>query len=154
MVRNMVFFVLSLVVFGWGLSALYYAQMDFAEIVKDPEPPWFIEINTMPIFIAIILGGIFTFITYPALKKKRKSWKNVFMLPPEFEESDEREKEITAKACRASYVSMWHSFPFIASLLLLYPFISDSVPYYHILVILLLPLIQGISYFLSWRKNY
>ncbi|MEH7379414.1 hypothetical protein V7138_02880 [Bacillus sp. JJ1533] len=153
--RNVMFSIVMLVLFGWGLTSLYFAQMDFADIVKNnTQPPWFIEINTLPIFATILIGGIFTVITYPKLKRKRRSWKNVLLLPSEFEEGDEREKELTGKACRASYISMWLTFPFIAALFLLYPFISDTVPYFPIILLLLYPLIQIIVYFISWKRNY
>src|SRR6476620_9185083 len=94
--RNVMYSVITLAIFGWGLSALYYAQIDFAKIVlTNQEPPWFIEINVMPILIAIVAGILFSALTLPKLKKKRKSWKKVFLLPVEFEEGDEREKELT-----------------------------------------------------------
>ncbi|MGN7299705.1 hypothetical protein [Ferdinandcohnia sp. SAFN-114] len=154
-VRNVVYSIVSIMLMGWALSSMYYAQMDFAKIVKtNQEPPWTIEINTLPILIAIVVGTLFTVFTYPKLKKKRKSWKNVFLLPIEFEEGDEREKELTGKACRTSYISMWYTFPIISALFLLYPFISDNVPYYPIILFLLYPLIQIIAYFISWKKNY
>ncbi|MEH7238880.1 hypothetical protein [Bacillus sp. JJ1562] len=153
--RNVMFSIVMLVLFGWGLTSMYFAQMDFADIVKNnTQPPWFIEINMLPIFATILIGGVFTVITYPKLKHKRKSWKNVFLLPSEFEEGDEREKELTGKACRASYISMWFTFPIIAALFLLFPFISDTVPYYPIILLLLYPLIQIIVYFITWKRNY
>jgi len=154
-VRNILYSIISIVIWGWFLSSMYYTQMDFAEIVlTDKEPPWSVEINLLPVYIAVVVGIIFTAITYPQLKKKRKSWKNVFLLPQEFEEGDEREKELTGKACRASYISMWYTFPIIASLFLLYPFISDKVPYYPIILLLLCPLTQIVVYFITWKKNY
>ncbi|WP_449538080.1 hypothetical protein [Ferdinandcohnia sp. Marseille-Q9671] len=153
--RSVLYSIISIVILGWGLSAMYYAQMDFAHIVKtNQEPPWFIEINMLPIFVALVASIVFSAIIYPKLKRKRKSWKNVLLLPTEFEEGDEREKELTAKACRASYISMWYTFPIITSLILLYPFISDTVPYYPIILLLLYPLIQVVVYFLSWKRNY
>ncbi|WP_010677214.1 hypothetical protein [Bacillus timonensis] len=154
-VRNVMYSVISIVLLGWALSSMYDAQLDFAEIVKtNQEPPWSVELNMLPFFIALVVGIAFTAITFPKLKKKRKSWKNVFMLPVEFEEEDEREKELTGKACRASYISMWFTFPIITALFLLYPFISDSVPYYPIILLLLYPLIQIVTYFISWKRNY
>lgn len=153
--RNVLYSVITLFLFGWGLSALYYAQIDFATIVKtNPEPPWTIEFNALPIFATILIGTIFASITYPKLKRKRKTWKRVLLLPTEFEEGDEREKELTAKACRASYISMWYAFPILASLLLLYPFISDILPYYPIILFLLFPFVQIVVYFISWKRNY
>ena len=146
--------VICLGLFGWATTALYVANMDFAEVIKNPEPPWMIEVNVLPILAAIVIGGILTLFLYIKSKQKHKSWTKAFFLPPEFAESDEREKEITAKACRASYVMMWYSFPLLAALLLIYPFISEIIPYYPIIVLLLLPLLQTIAYFITWRKHY
>ncbi|MCC3356250.1 hypothetical protein [Bacillus sp. REN16] len=153
--RNVMYSIISIGLLGWAISSMYYAQMDFAKIVKtNQEPPWSVEINILPVFLAIVVGIFFTAFMYPQLKKNRKSWKNVFLLPLEFEEGDEREKELTGKACRASYISMWYAFPIITALFLLYPFISDSVPYYPIILFLLCPLIQIVTYFISWKRNY
>ncbi|MCM3122847.1 MULTISPECIES: hypothetical protein [unclassified Mesobacillus] len=142
------------VLFGWGMIALYYAQMDFAEVIKNPEPPWTVTINATPVFAALVFGGILSAILFRKSKKKNKSFAKAFFLPPEFEESDEREQEITAKACRASYVMMWYAFPVLTALMLFYPFISETVPYYPIIIVMLFPFVQSIAYFLSWRKHY
>ncbi len=153
--RNVLYSIISIALMGWAFSSMYYAHLDFAKIVKtNQEPPWTIEINMLPVFIAIVVGIMFAAFAFPQLKKKRKSWKSVFLLPLEFEEGDEREKELTGKACRASYISMWYTFPIITALFFLYPFISDSVPYYPIILLLLYPLIQIIAYFISWKRNY
>ncbi|WHX42726.1 hypothetical protein QNH36_11600 [Mesobacillus sp. AQ2] len=142
------------VLFGWGMIALYYAQMDFAEVIKNPEPPWTVTINATPVFAALVFGGILSAILFRKSKKKNKSFAKAFFLPPEFEESDEREQEITAKACRASYVMMWYAFPVLTALMLFYPFISETVPYYPVIIVMLFPFVQSIAYFLSWRKHY
>lgn len=142
------------VLFGWGMIAFYYAQMDFAEVIKNPEPPWTVTINATPVFAALVFGGILSAILFRKSKKKNKSFAKAFFLPPEFEETDEREKEITAKACRASYVTMWYAFPVLTALMLFYPFISETVPYYPIIIVMLFPFIQSIAYYLSWRKHY
>ncbi|MBT2679321.1 hypothetical protein J7E38_09925 [Bacillus sp. ISL-35] len=142
------------VLFGWAMIAFYYAQMDFAEVIKNPEPPWTVTINATPVFAALVFGGILTAILFMKSKKKNKSIAKALFLPPEFEETDEREQEITAKACRASYVTMWYAFPILTALMLLYPLISQTVPYYPIIIVMLYPIVQSIAYFLSWRKYY
>ena len=143
-----------LVLFGWAMVAFYYAQMDFAEVIKNPEPPWTVTFNVTPVFAALVFGGILTALLFKKSKKKNKSFAKALFLPPEFEESDEREQEITAKACRASYVTMWYAFPILTSLMLVYPLISETIPYYPVIIIMLLPLVQSIAYFLSWKKHY
>ncbi|WLR57300.1 hypothetical protein LC048_10810 [Mesobacillus subterraneus] len=143
-----------IVLFGWSMVAFYYAQMDFAEVLKNPEPPWTVTFNATPVFAALVVGGILTAILFRKSKKKNKSFAKAFFLPPEFEEGDEREQEITAKACRASYVTMWYAFPILTSLMLIYPLISETIPYYPVIIIMLLPVVQSIAYFLSWKKHY
>jgi hypothetical protein len=98
--------------------------------VKNPEPPWEITMSISPLIAAIIIGGLLTFISYRVNKKKYKSWKQALFLPPELEEADEREKHITGKACRYSYLAMWIGTPVITGLMLFYPFIASAVPYY------------------------
>ncbi|MDG5790035.1 hypothetical protein QA612_21505 [Evansella sp. AB-P1] len=88
-------------------------------------------------------------------KNKRNSWEKTIFTPPELlEESDEREILITAKACRNAYISLIYAFPILCGLLLVYPFIIDSFPYYPIIILLLYPLIQIVAYTLTWAKNY
>lgn len=154
MVQKFLLSVGIVVLYGWAMVAFYFAQMDFAEVIKNPEPPWTVTINATPVIAALVIGGIMTVILIMKNKKKHKSFAKAFFLPPEFEESDEREKEITAKACRASYVTMWYTFPILTALLLIYPFISETIPYYPVLIILLFPLAQSFAYFLSWKKHY
>ncbi|MFS0883432.1 hypothetical protein [Metabacillus niabensis] len=154
MVQKFLLSVGILVLFGWAMIAFYHVQMDFAEVIKNPEPPWTVTLNATPVAATLVIGGIITVILIMKSKKKHKSLAKAFFLPPNFEESDEREREITAKACRASFVTMWYAFPVITALLLIYPFISEKLPYYPIILILLLPLIQSFAYFLSWKKHY
>lgn len=129
----------------------YFASIDIYEYSKDTSRSFVFELNIAPL-IFIIIASILGLINYS--KKKNKSWARALLLPDEFEESDEREKQITSHACRASYVSMMYSTPIIASLFLFYPFIYETIPYYPIIIFLLLPLTQVVTYFYSWQKNY
>ncbi|MFC0269974.1 hypothetical protein ACFFIX_00685 [Metabacillus herbersteinensis] len=145
--------IVTIILFGWALTAFYMAQVQFAEIIKDPEPPWEISVNIVPLLIFFVICTPISF--YLTIRNKKKHgglWKT-FMLPPEFEEADEREQLITAKACRASYITMWFVTPIAAGLLLLHPFVEKWLPYYPILVILVIPLAQILSYFISLKKN-
>src|SRR5699024_2542783 len=85
--------------------------------------------------------------------RERKSVWKAFMLPMEFKETDERERMITAKACRGSYVVMMFAMPIAAGLLIMYPTIQDTLPYYPIIIVILLLLIQMISYFYTLHKD-
>lgn len=154
MIQKFLLSVGMVVLFGWGMIAFYYTNMEFAEVIKNPEPPWEVTLNATPVFATIVFGGIISLILFKKSRKKNKSIAKAFFLPPEFEESDEREQEITAKACRASYVAMWYTVPIFTAFMLLYPFISDTIPYYPVIIILLIPLAQSFAYFLSWKKHY
>ncbi|WP_408007395.1 hypothetical protein ACJROX_22295 [Pseudalkalibacillus sp. A8] len=152
--RNAIMTTIVIILFGWGMIVLYEAQIQFAEIVKNPEPPWEVTISAIPILAVIVIGGILTFVSYKVNKKKYQSWKKALLLPPELEEADEREQYITGQACRNSYFAMWFGTPLITALMLFYPFVSDTLPYYPMLIILVMPLIQIFTYVISVRRSY
>ncbi|ADU29143.1 hypothetical protein [Evansella cellulosilytica] len=151
-VRNFFILVVIFVLFGWGMVSFYNASIDISQFLSDDSRSYVFELNVTPIILLIIVGGIVTYISYS--KKQKKGWAKSLLLPEEFEESDEREKQITSRACRAAYISMYYAFPIIISLLLIYPFINNTMPYYPILLFLLLPIIQITTYFISWTLNY
>ncbi|MFJ5717628.1 hypothetical protein [Neobacillus sp. NPDC093127] len=142
-----------LMLFGGAMSAFYYASVDITEYFKDPSRDYLFEVNVVPFILFFVIGGLLTFFSYRKKKGQNKNFAKIFWLPDEFEEKDEREQQITARACRAAYISMLYAFPIITALLLLYPFISKVVPYYPILVFTLLPLTQIMTYLISWQKN-
>ncbi|MFA9560170.1 hypothetical protein ACERII_22905 [Evansella sp. AB-rgal1] len=152
--RNLALMVVSIALFGWAISSMYHAQLQFAEITKNPEAPWSIEVNFTPIVVVLVILGVIALVSLQHNKKKWRSWKKAVFLPPELEESDEREKQITSEACRAAYISLWYAAPIVTSLLLFYPFVIDVFPYYPIMVILLLPLIQVLVYSITWVRKY
>ncbi|MCV9887997.1 hypothetical protein [Metabacillus halosaccharovorans] len=145
--------IVTIILFGWALVMFYEAQMQFADIIKDPEPPWEISVNILPLLLFIMICIPISIYFIAKGKKKHKSMWKAFMLPPELEEADEREQMITAKACRSSYIAMWYTAPIAAGLLLFYPLIQENIPYYPIIILLLLPVVQMISYFHSLHKN-
>src|SRR5699024_6887434 len=122
--------VILLILFGWAMISFYDMQIQFAGIVKDSEPPWELTLNFLPIALTIIVGTIISiFVSRKEPNKKGATIKALY-LPQPFKEDDELEKEITAKATRASYISMWIVAPILAAFILVYPFIIDAVPYY------------------------
>lgn len=150
--RNVLIYVVLLVLFGWGMVEFYDASIDMSEYFKDSARETMFELNLIPIFLFACICGILVFIN--SNKKKKKDWAKALLLPDEFRESDEREKQITSLACRASYISMMYAFPIITGLLLFYPFLTDVVPYYPIVIFLLLPLTQVVTYLVTWKKHY
>lgn len=151
-IRNVFITVLLLLLFGWGMVEFYNASVDLSGYFADSKETTMFEMNVTPILIFICIGAILLFIQKG--KKKNKYWAKALLLPKEFKESDERERQITSQACRASYISLMYSFPIITALMLLYPFVAESYPYYPIIVLLLLPLTQVVTYVVSWQKNY
>lgn len=145
--------IVIVILFGWVLVSFYDMQMQFAEVLKDPEPPWEITGNILPLLIFFIICTPVSIYLLIRGKRKHKSLRKAFMLPPELEEADEREQLLTAKACRSSYIAMWYVAPIAAGLLLIYPLIQETIPYYPIIILLLIPLVQMISYFYSLNKN-
>lgn len=71
----------------------------------------------------------------------------------ELKENDEREKLLTAKACRNAYISIMFTFPILAICMIAYPFVSDYFPAYLIVVLILFPLTQMTVYYLSLKKG-
>jgi Na+/H+ antiporter NhaC len=136
------------------MIAFYNASIDIEEFFKNTKRDYMFELNLVPFIAFLCIGGFLSFISYRTKKNKNKALAKALLLPDEFEENDEREKQITAQACRSAYISMWYAFPLLTILLLFYPFISERVPYYPLIVLLLLPLTQSITYLISWKKNY
>src|SRR5690625_3641695 len=106
--------ILLLIFFGWAMVNFYDFQLQFAEIIKDPEPPWEITINILPMVLTFILGLYIMISIFRRKKNQKGALKNALFLPHTFEEEDEREKEITAKATRTAYLSMWVAAPMLA----------------------------------------
>ncbi|MFD1019737.1 hypothetical protein [Thalassobacillus hwangdonensis] len=151
--KNVLITLVTLLLFIWALIEFYGASIDISMFLEDPDREYLFEIKLLPLIVFLLFGGWLGFISIQK-KRKKHSWKNVLLLPDEFEETDEREKQLTAQACRSAYISMMYSFPIISALLLLYPFVSEVVPYYPLLVFTLLPLTQIITYTVSWKKNF
>lgn len=143
-----------LILFGWAMIAFYYTSIDIAEFFKNTKRDYMFELNLVPFIAFLCIGGFLSYITYSTKKKSNKALAKALLLPDEFEENDEREKQITAQACKSAYISMWYAFPLLTILLLFYPFIFEKVPYYPLIVFLLLPLTQSITYLVSWKQNY
>ena len=142
--------VLVLFLFGWQLIIFFLANTQLANITESsPQSSWEITMNLVPFAFIILVGGIITTFNYRKTRKLISS----FFLPSEFIEEDEREKMITAKACRTSYIAMWFSSPVLAGIMSYYSLFEKTFPYFPLLIFLMLPLIQVTAYFFSIRKN-
>lgn len=145
--------VLIIVLFGWALTSFFTANEQFAEVIKKPEPPWEVEIFALPILLLMVLGAIFVILDIRVKRREGKRISSALFLPSEFVEDDERERMVTAKACRAAYMSMWVAGPFLGVSLVFYPFFKVAVPYFPVIAFMLLLLIQITAYHVSLRKN-
>ncbi|ERI50519.1 hypothetical protein N878_25630, partial [Pseudomonas sp. EGD-AK9] len=56
------------------------------------------ELNLTPFILFVAASAVYLY-----LQKKSRPARKQLLLPDEFEEQDEREQMMTAKACRASY---------------------------------------------------
>ncbi|TXC92381.1 hypothetical protein FS935_04830 [Metabacillus litoralis] len=143
----------TVILFGWALITLFNTNEQFASVMQNPEPPWEISINMIPILTFFVICIPIAIYLLVISKKKHKSLWKALMLPPELEEADEREQLITANACRSSYIAMWYAVPIAAGLMSFYPLLKGQIPYYPIIILLLIPIVQMISYFYSIQKQ-
>ncbi|MGR6336820.1 MFS transporter [Priestia megaterium] len=143
--------VVSLLCVGWFLYDFLSLNIQFSEVMTDPKPPWEITMS-IGSFASLIVLLIVSFFYYRA----RKKTKNVspLLFPFEFAEEDEREKMITAEACKKAFVFLLFSIPIGAILIAFYPLLPNSFSFYPIAVLLLLSLVQLTVYYVSISKIY
>ncbi|MCM3193857.1 MFS transporter [Priestia megaterium] len=143
--------VVSLLCVGWVLYDVLNLNAQLSEIMKHPEPPWeaTMSISSFASFIVLLIVIFFYY-------RVRKKTKNVSLLlfPLEFAEDDEREKMMTAEACKKAFVFLLFSFPIGGGLMTFYPLLSNSFSFYPVAVILLLLLVQLTVYYVSISKIY
>ncbi|MFD3448412.1 hypothetical protein ACFDTO_27840 [Microbacteriaceae bacterium 4G12] len=149
LVRSYIVNVLYLGLVGWAVVALYSFVAQCAAILKHPEPPWEASMNIMPLFLLILVGLLFTYMNRKNKKNKLTYW----MFPLFFPEADEREKMITAKACRSAFIATWISIPICACILPVYPFLNDYLPEYPIYLLLFVVFLQVTTFYVSLYRN-
>ncbi|MFS0612037.1 hypothetical protein [Lederbergia ruris] len=149
-ILSMLLSIFTLVLFGWALTTLYDAYTQFAFIMKNPTPPWEVTFSVWP-FLIIFLYGILLYFLY-RYKKKKKEKISIWLFPLQFSERDEREREISGEACRKAFISTWISAPIVASLLVFYPLFEEQFRHFPIFIVLLIPIIQILTYFFHIRK--
>lgn len=137
--------------FGWSIVEMYRftsALVDSQSTMQ--EPAWSASLNLTP----MLLLTVFAAISYMVIKRKKLSYRKALWLPAEIEENDEREKAITAQATRAAYVSQFYALPLAGVLMAIYPLIASAVPYFPVLIVLLVPVIQVLVYAFTWHRAY
>ncbi|RST59534.1 MFS transporter [Siminovitchia terrae] len=147
---SMILSIFTLVLIGWVLATLYDAYTQFAIIMKNPTPPWEISLSIWP-FLILVLYSILLYFLY-RYKKNNKEKISIWLFPLQFSEGDEREREISGEACRKAFISTWISVPIAASALVLYPLFAEQFRYFPIFIVLLILIIQILTYFFHIRK--
>ncbi len=135
---------------GWCLISLYNTLVQFSGVLANPEPPWEISFYIMPFVFLILFGAILLIIYNRQKKYKQKS--SLLLFPFEFSEDDEREKQISGEACRRAFISTWVTAPIAATLCVFYPLFQERIAYYPILLILIIPTVQILTYYIHIRK--
>ncbi|MFT8319990.1 MAG: hypothetical protein ABF649_03705 [Bacillus sp. (in: firmicutes)] len=127
-----------------------------AQMKKGGQMEFVMQLPAIPSIITIV-GLVLMPLIYVLYCKKRgmKVFSNkALFYPIEFDEQDEREKMINAKACRASYIAVQYSIAIGAVLLiLLYPFIKEQFTTFPLLVLFLILFIQHMVHFLTFQKH-
>ncbi|KEK23790.1 hypothetical protein [Bacillus gaemokensis] len=136
---------------AWAFIELFYAYMEFATILRTKRETFEVFINLKPIFYLAILGVVF-FIMYKVQKKKYEKL-SFWMFPLLFPGEDEREKMITQKACRTTFISLWFVLPFAAGLLILSPVINLYIPAYPMYIVFLILFVQMTVFHISLYRN-
>lgn len=139
--------------FGWAMVAYYHASEDIKVSITNSSDGLLFTLNISPLVLGIIVAGTAGVMITRKQRKKGKGWLEVLFLPSELKEDDEREKILTAKACRNAYISMMFTFPVLAICMLAEPFISDYFSAYPIVILTLYPAVQMTVFYVSLKKR-
>ncbi len=137
--------------FGWAMVTYFNAASQFKTIISGDGNE--VSINLLPILLTILITGIIGFIFTRSKRRKNKGWKEALLLPSELCEDDEREKALTAHACRNAYIAMMFVTPFLIAGMTFQPVISHYFSAYPILLLLLLPFVQVSVFYFSLRRK-
>ena len=143
--------VIVLGLFGWAMVNYYDAATQFQTLMSGNGNE--VMFNITPILVTLLIVSIIGFIITRNKRKNNKAWREALLLPSELYEDDEREKTLTAQACRNAYIAMMFTSPLLIAAMTLQPIVSDQFSAYPILVLLSLPLIQMSVFYFSLRKK-
>ncbi|AWC27565.1 DUF2178 domain-containing protein [Bacillus cytotoxicus] len=135
----------------WALVEFYYFFAEFSNIIKYDKFSFEISMNVMP-FVLLLTGALIAFVFYKRKKKKVK-FLSVWVYPLLFPQEDEREEGMTAKACRATFLSLWCVLPFALALLVFTPLVSLYVPAYPLYIVYFIYFIQMTVFHISLYRN-
>ncbi|MFB5252748.1 DUF2178 domain-containing protein [Bacillus cereus] len=143
--------VLRFVIAFWAFIELYYAWIELANIIETEKLPFEVTINMMPLGLLTIVA-IITTIFYKVQKKKHKAL-SYWMYPLLFPQEDEREKAITQKACRTTFISFWYGIAIAIGFLTLSPVANLYIPGYPLYILFFMLFIQMTVFYVSLYRN-
>ncbi|WP_025149840.1 hypothetical protein [Bacillus sp. H1a] len=136
----------------WAFVEFYSFYIQFADIIKDEKFPSEITISLTPFVLIFTVAIVFAFF-YRSHKKKYKGFSYFWMYPLLFPQEDEREKVITDKACRTTFVSLWFVLPCALGLLIFTPVANLYISAYPLYVVYLIYFIQMTVFHVSLYRN-
>ncbi|MDM5153466.1 DUF2178 domain-containing protein [Bacillus sp. DX1.1] len=136
---------------SWTFIELYYGVMEFANIIRTEKVSFEVSINAIPFLLLFIVAVVSTFF-YRVQKKKYKSL-SLWMYPLLFPQEDEREKVITAKACRTTFISLWYVLPCAIGFLTFSPVINLYIPECPLYILFFIFFIQMTVFHVSLYRN-
>ncbi|ALX47676.1 hypothetical protein [Lentibacillus amyloliquefaciens] len=143
-----------LALFGWAMIAYYDTATEIKSTIDNPSMEGFaFSTNVLPLILLLIVGIPAAVVLTRKQRKEKKGWKAAILFPAELKENDEREKALTSKACRDTYISTMIASPFLAAFMLFHPFVSSYFAAYPIVILMLFPIIQVTVFYLSLKKN-
>ncbi|WP_433773206.1 DUF2178 domain-containing protein [Bacillus wiedmannii] len=135
----------------WTFVEFYSVITELADIIKNEKFPFEVWFNGVP-FILLFIGAIIVTIFYRIQKKKYKNL-SFWMYPLLFPLEDEREKAITDKACRTTFVSLWFVLPCAVGFLTFSPIINEYLPGYPLYILYSIFFIQMTVFHISLYRN-
>ncbi len=118
-------------------------ETDAVNVTMSPIP-WLL------LFIFTIPWMIYSYKT----RDRSKSFNAFAMNMTEFQESDEREIQITRSATKAAYKSVGIAIPLLIATMVIQPFLSDALPGYPVYLLAAAIIIPTLVYGIVWIKEY
>ncbi|AWC27741.1 RNA polymerase [Bacillus cytotoxicus] len=135
----------------WAFVEFYDFYIQFADIIKNEKFPFEITINWIPFVLIFVVAIILVF--FKRLHKKKYKKSLFWLYPLLFPQEDEREKIITDKACRTTFVSLWFVLPIALGLLIFTPVANLYITAYPLYVVYLIFFIQMTVFHVSLYRN-
>jgi hypothetical protein len=151
LLTSYVFCLVGIIVFGIALVPMVSANDQFAHVIRSNVAEWKITIDFLPWVPAFMYSIIMLMVMIKIRKKEKVS---AWLFPLTIPSTDEREKFLSADACRKAFSVIWVIAPVCAGLMCFYPLFADAFPIYPIVVVLLIPFVQVTVYFALTRKIY